>query len=253
MQRLGQQRVGVEDLADPRVGAAGRDGLAQRADGAGMRGHELRYHDGRRRARRAPGRGVGQDRPDPGRVAASAVIDSRRPDVKFRVVDAEHGGDLRGGTGQAVVVGVRHRQHQCGGALGQAGGDRTPVASARCDEAGLRLAGRGATRQAGKGAGSGLAASELLGIRRPVPIRGPVPGQPRVRQPRTRQSRVRSCCFRASRGLGGTRRLLRRSRSPDRSGTLRPSVAVGCRNVRAWPSGGQARGGTANVCHTCEA
>src|SRR5271166_1971553 len=79
-------------------------------------------------------------------AAASAVVDPRRAHVQGGVVDAEYGGDVRGGPGQAVLADVRHREDQRRCALGQAGGHRPPVAAAWGDQPGLRLAGVNRTR-----------------------------------------------------------------------------------------------------------
>jgi hypothetical protein len=149
VQRLGQQRVGVEDLADARVDPGGRDGLAQRAERLRVRSDQLRDDHRRRCPRGTPGRGVGQHRPDPGRVAPPAVVDPGRAHVQRRVVHPEHGRDVRGGTGQAVFADARHREDERGRSLGQAGGHGPPVAAARLNQPGVRLPDRERARRRG--------------------------------------------------------------------------------------------------------
>jgi hypothetical protein len=147
VQRLGQQRVGVEDLTYARVDPGGRDGLAQRAGRLRVRGDQLRDDHRRRRARRPPGGGVGEHGADPGRIAPPALIDPRRAHVQGRIVHAEHGRDLGGGTREAVVADARHREEESWRSLRQAGGYRPPVTAARLDQAGVRLADREYSRR----------------------------------------------------------------------------------------------------------
>ena len=97
------------------------------------------------------GRRVGQHGPDPGGIAPPAVVDPRRADVQVRVVHAQHGRDVGGGTGQAVVADARHREDERRGALGQAGGHRAPVAAARLDQPGMRLPDREIVRRRRRG------------------------------------------------------------------------------------------------------
>jgi hypothetical protein len=118
VQRLGQQRIGVEHLADARVGPGGRDGFAQRAVRLGVRGDQLRDDDRRQRAGGPPRRGVGEHRPDPSRITAPAVTDPRGARVQGRVVDAEHGRDVSGGTVEGILARARHGQDQSRSPLG---------------------------------------------------------------------------------------------------------------------------------------
>ena len=94
MQRLRDQRVGVDESADDRVGSGGCDSIAYLAVDHGVRRCEKRDDDGACRAFGPVLRGFGQYRMNVRRVAGSGSVYAGDPYVHRGVVDPNHRGQV---------------------------------------------------------------------------------------------------------------------------------------------------------------